>query len=264
MSGTPRVPALRQALTLLTVLPIRADAVTPQTARRVMCAAPGVGLLVGGAAAVVLVGARAVGSPASSPLLPAALAIATAVLLTRGLHLDGLADTVDGLGSMRPADEARAVMRQPDIGPFGVTALLLVLLVQVAALSQATAAGRGVAALLLAAVTGRLAATLACTPSSPAADERGLGAMVGGTVRRVDAAVLTSTVFVGAMLIGLVTGTDSNAASVVRCCGSVAAGLAVAHLLRRHAVRRLGGVTGDVLGALIELAQTAVLVGMAL
>ena len=70
--------------------------------------------------------------------------MALLAVATGGLHLDGLADTADGLGSRRPADQALEIMRRPDAGPLGVATLVLVLLVQVSALaSLPRRAGRG-------------------------------------------------------------------------------------------------------------------------
>ncbi|NEC37257.1 adenosylcobinamide-GDP ribazoletransferase, partial [Streptomyces rubrogriseus] len=70
-------------------------------------------------------------------LLAAVATAAVPAVLTRGLHLDGLADTADGLGSGKPAEDALRIMKQSDIGPFGVLTLLFTLLAQVAALAQA-------------------------------------------------------------------------------------------------------------------------------
>ena len=110
------------------------------------------------------------------PRVPAAL--------TRGLHLDGLADTADGLGSAKPAEDALRIMKQSDIGPFGVITLLFVLLAQVAALFELYGRGWADGALgtVAAAVTARLALTLASRRGVPPARPEGLGAAVAGTV----------------------------------------------------------------------------------
>ncbi|MYV40156.1 adenosylcobinamide-GDP ribazoletransferase, partial [Streptomyces sp. SID1328] len=71
----------------------------------------------------------------AGPLLAAVASAAVPAALTRGLHLDGLADTADGLGSGKPAEQALAIMKRSDIGPFGVLTLVLTLLAQVAALA---------------------------------------------------------------------------------------------------------------------------------
>ena len=252
----------RLSVTLLTVFPVggQGTAPDPGTAGAAMAWAPGVGLLLGVIAAVVLLAAD---HPLGlGPLTAAVLAVAALALLTRGLHLDGLADLADGLGSGRPAGAALDIMRRSDIGPLGTVTVVLTLLIQVAALSQAESAGdgRGPAALIAAVITGRLAVTWACRRGVPAARPDGLGALVAGTVRTAIPAALT-------------LGTLAAAAAVVTISAevlgkplgwtlplAVAAGLAAAYGLERHAVRRLGGITGDVLGALAEVATTVALV----
>jgi adenosylcobinamide-GDP ribazoletransferase len=244
---------LRLSVTLLTVIPLRGPVTEPSrnTAAAAMTWAPAVGLLLGGIAAAVLVVAdHPLGA---GPLTAAGLAVAALALLTRGLHLDGLADLADGLGSGQPAAKALDIMRRSDIGPFGIVTLVLTLVIQVGALAHAEAAGggRGPAALIAAAVTGRLALTWACRRGVAAARPSGLGAMVAGTVRPAVAAGITLAVL-------------AVAVSVVRTGFTlplaVVAGLVAAFVLQRHAVRRLGGITGDVLGALIETAATVTLV----
>jgi adenosylcobinamide-GDP ribazoletransferase len=260
---------LRLALTTLTVARVRGPReITRRTAGAAMSLAPLVGLGLGLVVAAVLVSVREL-SPYDEPqLLAAALAVVTLAVLTRGLHLDGLADTVDGLASYRPADQARAVMRSPEVGPLGVVALVAVLLVQVTALYTATTTGRGTASVLLALVAGRIAVAAACTPSTPAADRTGLGAMVAGTVPRlVPVAWAGLLVTAGMAYEAFDEGTTSLGArgvDMVRPLLAVLLALLVAQLLRRHCVRRLGGVTGDVLGALVEVTTTVVLVVMAL
>lgn len=288
-----------------------------------MALAPAVGLLLGLLAALVLL----VPAP---PLLGAALAIGLLALLTRGLHLDGLADLADGLGSGKPADQALEIMKKSDIGPFGVMTLVLTLLIQVAALAEA-----GPWALVTACAAGRLALTWACRAGVPAARPDGLGAMVAGTVRRPGVWLATVASVLAAAVIGLLTapgagiwawdgdpaqsglaeeslvvpqGCPLDAAGLPSCpepsvpglrydagatflrgdgafpqaavaataiaaspgAGGFAgivvapvallAGLGVALLLLAHAGRRLGGITGDVLGALVETATAATLV----
>jgi adenosylcobinamide-GDP ribazoletransferase len=253
---------LRLALTTLTVAPVRGPRILDRrTAGRAMELAPLVGLLVALVAAVVLYGFRVLGA---TPLLSSALAVTVLALLTRGLHLDGLADLTDGLASYRDPEGARAVMKAPDVGPLGIAAVVLVLLIQVTALASCVIQGRGTASLLLAVATGRLAVTAACR-STPAATVDGLGALVAGTVRRGLTSAWAVALGAGFAAYALVDadsyGTDRE--RVLRTALALGLALAAAGLLRAHAVRRVGGITGDVLGALTEVATTVCLVVLA-
>ncbi|MGH8869382.1 MAG: adenosylcobinamide-GDP ribazoletransferase, partial [Actinomycetes bacterium] len=169
---------LRLAAGLLTVLPVGPPAVDRRTAARAMALAPVVGLLLG-----ALAGGTAWVADVSGlgTTVAAVLAVGALVLLTRGLHLDGLADTADGLGC-GDRDRALQVMRASDIGPFGVVTVLLVVLVQVAALAEALGAGRGTVGIAVAVVTGRATLVWACRQGVPAARPEGLGALVAGSV----------------------------------------------------------------------------------
>ena len=190
--------------------------------------------------------------------------VALAALLTRGLHLDGLADTFDALGSYTTADRALAIMKSPEAGPLGVTAIAAVLLVDAAALSALVAqhgwlliaAGYGI---------GRLGITLCCTRGLPAARPDGLGALVSGSMPApVCAAWALALVALGAVA-GQVCGAagpDWPGSHWVRAGAAVLLGGAVALLLVRHCVRRFSGVTGDVLGAGCELATAVALLAL--
>jgi adenosylcobinamide-GDP ribazoletransferase len=244
------VAAARLALGTFTVVPVPIGRADRAIAGVAMTLAPVLGAAVGAAAALVLLLVRLAGAP---PLVAGAVAVATGALLTRGLHLDGLADTADALGSYRPAAAALEIMKKPDIGPFGVVALVLVLILQTAA--TAGLAGRPwpavLAALVTTGATGRLAATWACRRGVPPARSDGLGALVAGTVGPF--ALGAATAALGAVAVAAVPGRPWQ--------GPLAVGiaLAVALLLVRHAVRRLGGITGDVLGAVVEITGALVL-----
>ncbi|MFD4135493.1 adenosylcobinamide-GDP ribazoletransferase [Streptomyces goshikiensis] len=250
---------LRFAFGTLTVLPARVTRWDRPAARTGMACAPlaglAVGLLAAAAGALLLVAG-------GGPLLAAAVTVAVPAALTRGLHLDGLADTADGLGSAKPAEDALRIMKQSDVGPFGVVTLLLVLLIQVAALADVYADSwvRGALAAVLAAVTARLALTLASRDGVPAARPEGLGAAVAGVVPRRSAAVVTALTLAAATAAALPLGLPAAARTAVALC----AALLAAELLLRRCVRRFDGVTGDVFGALAEVAGTTALVVLSL
>ena len=277
-----RWSGLRLSVTLLTVIPLRSavPAVPPQadgppllapgtasapplvpgTVAAAMGWAPAVGLLLGVLASVVLVVAdHPLGA---GPLTAAGLAVASLAFLSRGLHLDGLADLADGLGSGKPASAALDIMRRSDIGPLGTVTLILTLLIQVAALGHAESAGhgRGPAALIAAVVTGRLALTWACRRGVAAARPDGLGALVAGSVRPAIPAAATLAALAAAVGAVVISATVIGEPLGWTLPLAVVAGLGAGYVVQRHAVRRLGGITGDVLGALAEVATTVTLV----
>ncbi|WP_031111435.1 adenosylcobinamide-GDP ribazoletransferase, partial [Streptomyces sp. NRRL S-146] len=122
MPTTSPLDGLRFAFGTLTVIPVRVTRWDRQAARGGMLCAPLAGLAVGTAAA--LLGLVLLFLGAGAPLAAVAT-VAVPAVLTRGLHLDGLADTADGLGSGKPAEDALRIMKQSDIGPFGVITLVL-------------------------------------------------------------------------------------------------------------------------------------------
>ncbi|MGI5354821.1 adenosylcobinamide-GDP ribazoletransferase [Streptomyces sp. CA-252508] len=251
------VDGLRFAFGTLTVLPVRVGRWDREAARAGMLWAPLAGLVVGLASAaagglLLLLGA--------GPLLAAVASAAVPAVLTRGLHLDGLADTADGLGSGRPAEDALRIMKQSDIGPFGVITLLLVLFAQVAALYELYAGQGWAYGMAGAAVTGavaRLALTLASRATVPAARPEGLGAVVAGTVPAGAAAAAALLVLAAAAGAG---GALDGPYGALRHLAAGVLALVAAEWLLRRCVRRFGGVTGDVFGAVEETAATAALV----
>lgn len=247
---------IRLALGTLTRIPVPPPrAITPRVAGTAMLLAPVVGLVLG---LVVAVPAQILANVTSAPsLLIAALALALLAWLTRAIHLDGLADTADALGSGRPAPEALDIARRSDIGPFGVVTLVLVLVIQAAALAALLDSGAAGGSLPVALATGRLAIALACMRGIPAARPDGLGATVAGSVP-APAIVLAwlGWIAVIGLAVGGAHGLGAGSATVAALIGGLLAGL----IIIRTSVRRLGGITGDVLGAVSEVATSAVLV----
>ncbi|BBC37112.1 hypothetical protein SGFS_084060 [Streptomyces graminofaciens] len=285
MSTTPAprptlLDGLRFAFGTLTVLPVKVSRWDRAAARVGMLCAPLAGLVVGLVAAALGGALWALGAGAP---LAAVASVAVPAVLTRGLHLDGLADTADGLGSGKPAEDALRIMKQSDIGPFGVVTLVLVLLAQVAALTQLydRSWALGALAAAVSATAARLALTLAARTGVPAARPEGLGAAVAGVVPVRGATVAAVALLLTAAVAGAWFG-PYDATGVVVVIGpvdpgplfapydavrpvlAVLAALVVAELLLRHCVRRFGGVTGDVFGGLAETAATTALVVLTL
>ncbi|HWE90401.1 MAG TPA: adenosylcobinamide-GDP ribazoletransferase [Pseudonocardiaceae bacterium] len=239
---------LRLALSWLTILPVPTGAVDRRTAAWAIGLAPLVGALLGLFAAGLLTGLVLAHVPA---LVSGLLVVGALALATRGMHIDGLADTADGLGCYGPPERALAVMKDGSAGPFAVVTLIIVLGAQAASLASLAVAGRWWA-VVLAAAAGRAAFVVCCRRGVPAARPDGLGALVAGSQ--------PWPVPAGWWLLLAVAGTVvlpgrwwAGPAAVLLAGGAVIA-------LAAHTRRRFGGVTGDVLGAASELAVTVVLV----
>lgn len=255
-------PAL--AVSWLTVLPVRVrtgpDGALPDgAAASALRWAPVVGLGLGAAGAALLVGLTAAGV---APLVAGLLVVGAGALATRGMHVDGLADTADGLGSYGPPERALRVMADGGAGPFGVVTLLVVLGARASALAQLTAAPPIAVAVAcaLAAATGRAGFCWVARRGVPAARPGGLGATVARTQPSWVAPLWWAALAVAAACVLLTLGLPVPAGSAVGAVGLAA--LLVAGLAR-HTRRRFGGMSGDVLGAATELGSTTVLVVLA-
>jgi adenosylcobinamide-GDP ribazoletransferase len=238
------------ALSWLTALPVRTGAPTPPVAAAAIRWAPLVGALLGAGAGALLLGLTALAVP---PLAGGLLAVGFLALATRGMHLDGLSDTADGLGCYGPPERALAVMRDGAAGPFAVVTLVVVLGTQAVSLAALSARGPAVLALAaLAAATGRAAFAWVSRRGVAAARPGGLGATVAGS----------QPWWVAAGWWLVLAGAGFGLAGP-RGVLAVALAAAVTALLARHTARRFGGMTGDVLGAASELASTAALIVLA-
>ncbi len=232
------------AVRFLTIVPVPGrDAEGPGALGHAAWWFPIVGLAMGGA----LVLADSALAFAVPPLLSAVLVVTVWKVVTGGLHLDGLADCLDGLAG-RDVERRLAIMRDSRVGVFGAVGLMLSLLIACAALAGIPSAARG-SVLVLAPVVGRLAPLLVGPSFRPATPGHGLGASFIDTLPRFAGAVyLVLMVPLAWFLLG-------PAGPVI-----AAAALGVSFAGAALFARRLGGLTGDVLGATVELAEVAFLV----
>jgi adenosylcobinamide-GDP ribazoletransferase len=259
----PVLDALRLALGTLTTMPVPPPrSLTRSVAAHAMLLAPVAAVPLALLTAAVIAAADAARLPS---IAAAAVAVGSLALASRGLHLDGLADTADGLASSYDRERALTVMRSGDVGPAGTATTVLVLLVQVACLASVSAASdnrHGISRLatvvVVAVLLSRCTLPLACARGVPSARASGLGATVADSVPRAVAAVpLLAIASLGGAALEL-AGLDWWRAPVA----ALAAVLVTAAIVVR-CTRRLGGITGDVLGACVELSLAAALLVLA-
>lgn len=239
------------ALSFLTVLPVgRLVALDGQDVARGSVLFP----VVGGAIGAASGGAAWYLGDHLPPLLAAVLAVAVGAALTGALHLDGLADCADGFGARTPEDRLR-VMRDHTNGTYGGTALLLDLMVRVAALSALAGTKEAllfsVAAGALSRVGGPvLAAWLPYAQARPGAGEA-LNANPSSP-RAAVAMVVAGLIAFGVVGSGHGNGTTPYAVAIIATAAAIA-------LVGWTSRRRLKGVTGDVMGACLEIVEISVL-----
>lgn len=205
---------------------------------------PVVGLLIGGIAACVWLAAAAV-LPAH---VAALLALAVSALLTGGLHEDGLADCCDGLGGGWTREQKLEIMRDSRIGTYGALGLIFSIGVRVAALAALPPLA-GALALLVAAATGRAGIVLILAAGCYARPQDAGGWERGATWG--EAALAAG--------IALASGLLAGPPGVLAVC----AAFIVARVWLLWLNRRLGGYTGDGLGAAEQLGEIAVLLILA-
>ncbi|QCC78722.1 adenosylcobinamide-GDP ribazoletransferase [Nocardioides daphniae] len=184
------------------------------------------------------------------------LALGWLALTTRILHWDGLSDTADGLTASYDRERALQVMKSGTSGPAGVVATVVVAGLQVAGFAALLTSVRGAVAAGLAVCLSRLALSIACLRGVPPARRDGLGNPMSGVVAPWQAAMLWILWATGATAVAWWL----DLPLAVMTPGMVLAAATVTALVA-HCVRRLGGVTGDVFGAGIELALAAALLG---
>lgn len=203
---------------------------------------PWVGLLLG----ALLWGVQAAAATVFAPLVTGLLVVIAWAALTGGLHLDGLADCGDGLLASVSRERRLEILRDPRLGAFGAVTLLLALMLKVALAGSVSGL-----ALLLAPVWARWLLLVAARQPQARPDGLAASFAAGLSPRALALAVLAP------LLLVVVGGAPWTALR------AMSAAAVVAILAVRLAQARLGGVTGDVLGMVVELSEIAVLLTFA-
>ena len=231
----------RGAVSFLTRVPV-ADGDAP-VLRRSIPWFPVVGALVGLGAAGVYAAARVVVAPS----VAAALSVGASAIATGALHEDGLADTADALGGGSSPEERVRILKDPRHGTFGVLAIVLSVVVRIA--SVASMSGWIALAFLPAAHSLSRTAAVSALGWAPRATKEGSAAAFADHVTRRSAfAASALAVAIGFAFVGLA----GVPAAVLAALGAIV----VASL----GIRMVGGVTGDLLGAIEQVGETAILV----
>ncbi|MGV8988085.1 MAG: adenosylcobinamide-GDP ribazoletransferase [Cypionkella sp.] len=242
------IPAFVLALQFLTRLKVKAS-YSPEAMRQSPRWYPGVGVVVGGICALVYVVAYWL----FTPLLAVLLAVVAGMLVTGALHEDGFADACDGLGGQRPKERVLEIMRDSRIGTYGVLGLLLMVGTKVAALCALP--GAAVPFVLIAGHAASRAAMLWVMATSDYARDQGAGSAVAGGIDRHAASVALGTT--GLTLVPLLFVVPWAAIFT----GFV--GLCLGYwLMRRSYEPRLGGYTGDCLGAVQQCSEVGFYLGL--
>ncbi|MGL4305397.1 MAG: adenosylcobinamide-GDP ribazoletransferase [Mycobacteriaceae bacterium] len=237
------------AFSWLTIIPVDStEPISRATAQRAIAATPLVGIALGLICMGILFALKGFGLSAT---LSGLLAVGFLALSTRGMHIDGLSDTADGLGCYGNPLRAQEVMHSGSIGPFGAASLVFTLTSQAISLGVLSTQGSWWT-IMLAIWASRITPIISCRKGIKAANTNGFGALVAETQTLwacllwivptlcVSALLYANHFWYGPLIIVL--------------------SLSVAELFTRHCARRLGGVSGDVLGANIEISLTLMLI----
>jgi adenosylcobinamide-GDP ribazoletransferase len=244
------VKNLMAALRFLTILPVPGEC-SEDNLRKSILWFPAVGIVLGLLAAFL--------GQYVYDLLPPMLASVCMVFMlmaiTGGLHLDGLADCADGFFSARPREQVLAIMRDSRVGVMGVLALVMILLLKVAALTE-MGPERVCGALFLMPLAGRclMVVKMAILPYVRKEGDGIASVFVNDRVRLKKASYLAlGILYSGCWFAAGTSGLFAGAATIV--------GVGIFALYCKH---KIGGITGDTLGAASELAETAMAVSLAL
>lgn len=234
------------ALQFLTIIPARIKKIAPGEMARAAAYFPAIGLLLG----LVLWSVNHLLSLAQFDPVPSnIMLVVLLVILTGGLHLDGLSDTSDAIFSGKGKTDMLAIMRDPHTGVMGVLAIVSILMLKVAFLSSILPNTKGIA-LVLMCVLARWSISFSVFAFPYARDDGKAKPFMDGTNR---------SIFFFATLIALAIVFIISKTAGLAIFGMIAA---IAYLANSFIKKKIGGITGDTIGAVNELVETAVLSGV--
>jgi adenosylcobinamide-GDP ribazoletransferase len=191
-------------------------------------------------------------------LVASLVALSLMTIVTGALHEDGLADAADGLGGGRDKDHALLIMKDSRIGSYGVVALILSFALRAASLAALVRVDAGLAAMaMLAAASVSRAAMIWHWSALPPARDNGVAAAVGAPEDKARNIALLTGAIIGVFLIALHLGLWGGLFAVLLAAG---AGSAFTRFVRR----KLGGHTGDTIGATQQICEIALMTALAL
>lgn len=243
----PDIKPLAAALQFLTILPVPVKT-EKKDLENALPWFPAAGLVIGAAAAIVLVVARFSGIP---PVMAGLLGVLALSGMNGFFHLDGVADTADGFWSARPKEQILEIMRDSRIGTMGVTGLFFILGLKCSALS-AMDPGTGWRALIIAAAAARAAQVLTMGLIPYARGKGGLASVFLENRPPSHMVIVSVSGLLIATLFGGIAG-----------IGALFTAAAAIFVFNGFCIKKIGGMTGDTLGALTEITETAVLCSMA-
>jgi adenosylcobinamide-GDP ribazoletransferase len=247
-----------RALTLLTTLPVRARWMDDTLPGRAMAAYPLAGLLIGALLAVLAAILSRSIPPGQAVLLPAAIVLVAWAGLTGALHLDGWADCCDALFVPTSRERRLEILKDPRLGSFGGVGLVLLLLLKLAALQGVMARPGALVVLLAVPAVARWALVVAAAGYPPARPD-GMAVHFRRGLGRREIALATLTALLASALPALTGAVPPLSWVALPLVAAV-----VMWCVARLAVVRLGGLTGDVYGAVVELVETGCLVAVCL
>ncbi|PRQ11121.1 adenosylcobinamide-GDP ribazoletransferase [Corynebacterium sp. 13CS0277] len=258
--GHPLVEGISTALSWLSILPVRgAEVFDTITGRRAMLAMPVVGVVLGIVGAAVVTAGWVLGTPA---LLLGVLVVVSWELGTRMMHIDGLADVGDALGSYAPPAKAQEILADKYTGALGMGAVLLTLMATVSATGLLSAAGpRAMVLVALVPWLARIGALRGCVTDFHPIHAGGFGGLTIGTVPRAGFLAWAALGVVGSSAAAAWATLPLTPAGLPVLLGVYAllpiGGWLLTTGLLRHCARRFAGLNGDCLGAAIEVGTAA-------